>query len=154
MTARTFGAAIVMLLIVGVVIVSGSSAQPGTETIIVEESFGNRKTIVHGSKLRAGDTWVERSPLWDDTRTRVGTSRTVCTLHFGSENRKMLCARQLALKGRGTIQIEGVIHLGDAPDLLVIVGGTGDFVDVGGTESRTAFPGRPTVKLTLEVIRH
>jgi hypothetical protein len=70
----------------------------------------------------------------------VGVERFACTIHSGFANqsrknrnsRNMLCTVQITIRVRGTIQAQGVIHLGKAPDELGITGGTGDSLTSAG----------------------
>jgi hypothetical protein len=157
MRGKILAAVLGLLLVAGIVVAVSPAQAPGTETIVVEEGFaGHFKIIRTGQRLNVpGDVRLQQAPLLvAGSSTRVGTVRRVCTVLFGfvDGSRNMLCTDQLVIFGRGTIQAEGVIHLGDAPDRLAVVGGTGAFVDVGGTVDRTGRIGRPTI--TIQLIYH
>jgi len=152
---RRVTAALAVVLTATAVLVTASPAQvPGTETIVVQEGFGHVKWIQNSrpERISAGDVQLAQSAVDNPgTTDRVGTNRYDCTVHFGSlaNSRYMLCMNQLVIFGRGTIQADGIIHLGKAPDKLAVVGGTGDFVDVGGRMTRTGSPGSPIITVSL-----
>jgi hypothetical protein len=144
----------IALVAIGALVVGTSSAQaPTTETIVVQEGTPWHFKWVQGDrprKLNPGDVNLESGPLNNPaTDTRAGGHARVCTYHFGQ---RLMCTQEISLRGRGTIQAQGVIHLGTAPDELVIVGGTGDFVDIGGTIDRTGSIGAP--RITINIIYH
>jgi hypothetical protein len=156
MRARILAVAVVLLLVVAVVVAVSPAQAPGTETILMKVDPGRNLKIVfvpRGQSDSPGTVRLQRDALFDPaTDVWVGNYRSVCTVYFGPlPNRKMLCTDQIAIPGRGGIQVEGVAHLGPAPDELVVVGGTGDFVDVGGTMDR-ANTREPTI--TLHLIYH
>jgi hypothetical protein len=157
MRGKIFVAALGLLLVSGIVVAISPAQAPGTETIVVNEGPASRfKWIeLRPGHTVAGDVQLVQAPLLQPgTTTQVGTVRRQCTVHFGSVegSRNMLCTDQIVVRGRGSIQADGVIHLGAAPDRLAVVGGTGDFMDVGGTVDRTGNIGLPTI--TIQLIYH
>lgn len=153
MRVKTAAVALVLLAVAGLVVGTSTAQAPATETITMDQGAASAFKLVQGDRpdrLNPGDVLLSSGPLLDpDTGDRVARMRTVCTLHFG---RNMLCNQEITIRGRGRIEVAGVIHLGDAPAELGIVGGTGDFADVAGTVDRTGSP--PSMIVTVNVIYH
>jgi hypothetical protein len=96
-----------------------------------------------GTKL-AGDYVVVRDRLLNpNSGKQVGTIDVTCMSGFAD-----MCRGVVRLNNRGQITFDGMTPLGSDPDRYSIVGGHGNFADVGGV-MRVDFPADDHALLTL-----
>jgi hypothetical protein len=102
-------------------------AIPADETIVLTFQETNFQFIDVGPGP-AGDYFVLRENVFDESGTRVGFTSIQCTVHFRGD---LLCHAALTLPGRGQIEVYG--HVPESARFTIAVtGGTGDFANVGG----------------------
>jgi hypothetical protein len=127
-----------------------SKIPPGLvwQTITVVEPFGNKVAVVDvgASGDSPGDYVVFQDKLRDpNTNNVVGTIDAQCMAGFND-----LCRGVVRINGRGQITFDGMTQLNVDPDRYSIVGGAGEFVDVGG-QMQVDFPANDHALLTLTV---
>src|SRR3954454_13543997 len=124
------GIAIVVLAMGGLLVGTSTAQAPVTETITAEhdQSLGFKWVQgTHPNKINVGDVLLASDALKDPSSgNRIGAEGFACTVYFGKvgKSRNMLCTDQITLRGRGQLEAQGVIHLGNAPVPLAIVGAT------------------------------
>jgi hypothetical protein len=119
--------------------------------IVVLENFTGKVKLINvdGQRNDLGDYIVFRDRLSQPrTQRRMGTIDAQCVFGYGVD----LCRGTVFLTGRGQIIFEGRSVSGAEHGNLAIVGGTGEFVGVGG-ELRIDFPGLDFARLTLTLTR-
>ena len=127
-----------------------SNIPPGLtwQTITLVEPYGNKVSVVDvgASGDLPGDYVVFQDKLRNpNTDKVVGTIDVQCMAAFND-----LCRGVLNLNGRGQITFDGMTKLNVDPDRYSIVGGAGEFVDVGG-QMRIEFPSDDHALLTLNI---
>jgi len=125
-----------------------SKIPPGLvwQTISVNEQFGDKVSVVDvgpgGDSV--GDYVVFRDKLRNpNTNAVVGTIDAQCMSGFAD-----MCRGVVRLNRRGQITFDGETESGVDPDRYSIVGGSGEFVDVGG-QMQVAFPSNDYAALTI-----
>ena len=97
-----------------------------------------------------GDYVLVRSALLDETGRKVGRLLVRCMLQFKPD---VQCDGAYKLRGRGDIMFANVVDTADEPPVVgPIVGGDGDFADVGG-QLTLEYQGRKA-HTTLEIHHH
>jgi hypothetical protein len=125
-----------------------SGAMVPDETIALVEKENRSEFIDVGAKGEStGDYVLVRGTLRDDTGKKVGRVITRCMLPFKPD---MLCDGVYKLRGRGDIVFANLVNTSKEPPLLgPIVGGDGDFANVGG-QLRFDYQGS-TARVMLEL---
>jgi hypothetical protein len=114
--------------------------------IQVVERYGSKLGVVDNQPGgdSVGDYVVFRDKLFEPGTTRqVGTIDVQCLRGFAD-----MCRGVVRLNGKGQITFDGMTELGVDPDRYSIVGGSGNFADVGGV-LRIEFPAEDHALLTL-----
>jgi len=116
------------------------------QTITVIEQYGDKVGIVDvgAGGDSVGDYVVFRDKLRNpSTNAVVGTIDAQCMSGFAD-----MCRGVVRLNGRGQITFDGETEIGVDPDRYSVVGGAGEFVDVGG-QMQVAFPANDYAALTI-----
>ncbi len=116
------------------------------QTINLVEPYGERVAVVDvgpgGESV--GDYVVFRDMVRNPNNNNwLGTIDVTCMLGFAD-----LCRGVVRLNGRGQITFDGMTPVNHDPDRYSIVGGNGEFADVGGV-MRIDFPADDHADLTL-----
>jgi hypothetical protein len=120
------------------------------QEIQVIEEFGNKLAVVDNAPGgdSVGDYVVFRDRLLNpNSGKQVGTIDVTCMAGFAD-----MCRGVVRLNNRGQITFDGMTPLGTDPDRYSIVGGHGNFADVGGV-MRVDFPADDHALLTLTLTR-
>jgi hypothetical protein len=125
-----------------------SKIPPGLvwQTITLVEPYGNKVAVIDvgASGDSPGDYVVFQDKLRNpNTNDVVGTIDAQCMAGFND-----LCRGVVRLNGRGQITFDGMTQLNVDPDRYSVVGGAGEFVDVGG-QMQVDFPADDHAQITL-----
>lgn len=116
------------------------------QTISLVETYGDKFAAVDvgpgGDSV--GDYVVFRDKVRNPSNNKVvGTIDVTCMQAFAD-----MCRGVVRLNGRGQITFDGMTNINHDPDRYSIVGGNGEFADVGGV-MRIDFPADDHADLTL-----
>jgi hypothetical protein len=145
------GAAGIALLIVAF---GSTAAASSSQTLTVKIVVTNSYFVDNGAPdLSPGDVVGSSGRLVKKSQ-RVGSYGSVCTVVSTSPKPLGHCEATFALGGRGRLEVAGRFNFQDTSNLVSIVGGTGDFRDVGGTATIEFLGGQGAVqRVTFNIIR-
>jgi hypothetical protein len=118
------------------------------QTIVLHEVFGPKFTPVDVRPKgdSPGDYGVFRDKVADPNSGEVvGTIDVMCVAAYADQ-----CSGSIRLPGRGQISFLGITPLNRDPDYFPVVGGTNEFLGVGGV-LRVEFPSDTYALLTLKL---
>jgi hypothetical protein len=108
------------------------------KTLVLKELFAGGKFTaidVGDPGDSVGDYVIFRDKIADaGTNEIIGTIDVMCVTGYAD-----MCSGTFRLAGRGQIKIDGITPLGVDPDHFPVLGGTGNFVDIGGVD-KISFP--------------
>lgn len=143
----TAAVGIVLLGAAVAAVLSGSvlAAQQGTRTLRFRESSTNGSFVDVGpSGTSQGDYLAWDDPLtYSDSNTPAGRVAGVCTL-VDVTSQLYDCAPVTYILPGGTIAVEGLFSGAGTPETDPIIGGTGVYRDVRGTDTVTALDATTT----------
>lgn len=126
--ALTAGAAVLAASSTGAA-ATGPSAATASTLVVIDHNTNFRLVDLPPAGNTAGDYFLARGTLTTRAGRRVGFHEVQCTVFFRDTIR---CIGSFIIDGKGQIVADGVEGRTGQPDLIAVVGGTGQYAQARG----------------------